>query len=378
MKKIYLRTMIVAAILLLCSTANAFSTVINGISYELDSKTASVERNNKYTGNITIPEVVVYEGTTYKVEEISDSAFYNCTSLTSVTIPNSVTSIGEGAFNGCQSLTSIDIPNSVTSIGERAFDGCQSLTSINIPNSVTTIGEGAFSGCQSLTSINIPNSVITIGERAFAGCTSLTSIDIPNSVTTIGESAFSDCDDLKSINIPNSVTSIGERAFFWCTRLKSVTIGNSVTAIDFNTFEGCTSLTDIYCYATTAPQAYGSVFGDLNYTNATLHVPAEAIEEYRNSTPWSDFGSIVALTDKDISLGVNDVESTQLHITVANGFFTINGATEGSVVTVYTASGVAAGKATVTNGTAAIETTIQKGETAIVTAGGKSIKVVAQ
>ena len=309
MKKIYLRTMIVAAILLLCSTANAFSTVINGISYELDSKTASVERNNKYTGNITIPEVVVYEGTTYKVEEISDSAFYNCTSLTSVTIPNSVTSIGEGAFNGCQSLTSIDIPNSVT---------------------------------------------------------------------TIGESAFSDCDDLKSINIPNSVTSIGERAFFWCTRLKSVTIGNSVTAIDFNTFEGCTSLTDIYCYATTAPQAYGSVFGDLNYTNATLHVPAEAIEEYRNSTPWSDFGSIVALTDKDISLGVNDVESTQLHITVANGFFTINGATEGSVVTVYTASGVAAGKATVTNGTAAIETTIQTGETAIVTAGGKSIKVVAQ
>lgn len=241
MRKIYLKTMIVAAILLLCSTANAFSIVINGISYELYSKTASVvKRNNKYTGNITIPQVVVYEDSIYKVTSIGGDAFAGCTSLTSVTIPNSVTSIGEGAF-----------------------------------------------------------------------------------------------------------------------------------------YE-CTSLTDIYCYATTAPQAYGSAFGDLNYTNATLHVPAEAIEEYRNSTPWSEFGSIVALTDEDISLGVNDIESAQLHISADNGFFTINGATEGCVVTVYTASGVAAGKATVTNGTATIETTIQKGETAIVTAGGKSIKVVAQ
>ena len=176
----------------------------------------------------------------------------------------------------------------------------------------------------------------------------------------------------------NSVTVIDLNTFERCTSLKSVTIGNSVAIVGHLAFNECTSLTDIYCYATTAPQAYGSVFGDLNYTNATLHVPAEAIEEYRNSTPWSEFGSIVALTDEDISLGVNDIESAQLRISADNGFFTISGATEGCVVTVYTASGVAAGKATVTNGTATIETTIQKGETAIVTAGGKSIKVVAQ
>ena len=127
------------------------------------------------------------------VKVIGNSAFWLCSSLTNINIPNSVTTIGEGAFARCKSLTSINIPNSVTTIGEGAFAWCKSLTSINIPNSVTTIGERAFSGCESLTNINIPNSVTTIGEGAFRGCESLTNINIPNSVTTIGEGAFKDC-----------------------------------------------------------------------------------------------------------------------------------------------------------------------------------------
>ena len=127
------------------------------------------------------------------VKVIGNSAFWLCSSLTNINIPNSITTIGEGAFARCNSLTSINIPNSVTTIGEGAFAWCKSLTSINIPNSVTTIGEGAFRGCNSLTSINISNSVTTIGEGAFRGCESLTNINIPNSVTTIGEGAFKDC-----------------------------------------------------------------------------------------------------------------------------------------------------------------------------------------
>ena len=157
---------------------------------------------------------------------IGDSAFEDCTSLKSITIPNGVTSIGDSAFEGCTSLTSITIPNSVTSIGSGAFIGCSSLTSITIPDSVTCIGDSAFNGCTSLTSITIPDSVTSIGESAFSGCSSLASITIPDSVMSIGNDAFRECSSLTSITIPYSVTSIGDYAFLGCSRL---------TAIDVNT-----------------------------------------------------------------------------------------------------------------------------------------------
>ncbi|MBE7082281.1 MAG: leucine-rich repeat domain-containing protein, partial [Clostridiales bacterium] len=157
---------------------------------------------------------------------IAVSAFSDCTSLTSITIPSSVTNISDSAFSGCTSLTSITIPSSVTSIGSYAFSGCESLTSITIPSSVTSIGGSAFSGCESLTSITIPSSVTSIGGSAFSGCTSLTSITIPSSVTSIGGSAFSGCTSLTSITIPSSVTSIGSRAFSGCNQLTSVEFKN--------------------------------------------------------------------------------------------------------------------------------------------------------
>ena len=179
------------------------------------------------------------------VTTIGEHAFSGCDSLTSINIPNSVTMIGKGTFSGCDSLTSINIPDGVTTIGEGAFGGCDSLTNINIPNSVTTIGTGAFFYCHSLTSINIPNSVTTIGKGAFRGCKSLTSINIPNSVTTIGEWAFVECKSLTSINIPNSVTTIGEWAFVECKSLTNINIPNSVTTIGEWAFAECKSLTNI-------------------------------------------------------------------------------------------------------------------------------------
>ena len=121
--------------------------------------------------------------------------------MTSITIPDSITSIGSTTFYDCTSLTSITIPDSVTSIGNWAFSYCSSLTSITIPDSVTSIGESAFRGCTSLTSITIPDSITSIGDSAFRGCTSLTSITIPDSVTSIGESVFSDCESLKAISL---------------------------------------------------------------------------------------------------------------------------------------------------------------------------------
>ena len=192
-------------------------------------------------GNTTVTSVTIPDSVT----SIGGSAFFFCTSLVSITIPDSVTSFGPNAFYSCTSLTDITIPDSVTSIGSSAFSSCTSLTGVTIGNSVTSIAEYAFSSCTSLTGITIPDSVTSIGEYAFSSCTSFTSITIPDSVASIGEYAFSSCTSLTRITIPDSVTSIGSEAFSFCTSLTDVTIGNSVTSIWDNTFTDCTSLTDV-------------------------------------------------------------------------------------------------------------------------------------
>ena len=159
---------------------------------------------------------------------IGGYAFQDCSSLTSIAIPDSLNSIGTLTFYYCSSLTSIMIPDSVTEIGYAAFCGCSSLTNISLPNSVIYIDNSAFQGCSSLTNISLPNSVIYIDNSAFQGCSSLTSISIPDSVIFIGNSVFQDCDSLTSITLPDSVTSIGSYAFKGCGNLRHVVIpGNA-------------------------------------------------------------------------------------------------------------------------------------------------------
>ena len=210
---------------------------------------------------------------------IGANVFENNTTISSIVIPNSVTSIGSSAFKGCTGLTSVTIGNSVTSIRDNAFRNCNGLkgvhisdisawcgidfgfndsnplyyannlylngelvTELVIPEGVKEIKKYAFYGCTGLTSVEIPNSVTSIGDYAFYECYRLTSIVIGNSVTSIGNGAFYGCTGLTSVEIPNSVTSIGSSAFKGCTGLTSVTIGNSVTSIRDNAFKSCTGL----------------------------------------------------------------------------------------------------------------------------------------
>ncbi len=254
----------------------------NGVLYTKDKKILI-----KYPGKKEGTEYLILQG----VESIEDYAFYRCTSLTNITIPNSVTSIGQEVFSDCRRLTNITIPNSVTSIGSNAFGYCRSLTNIVIPSSVTSIGDHAFYDCESLTSINVDSNnekymsdngvlytkdkktlikypskkdgtkyiimqgVASIGDNAFEFCSSLTSITIPDSVTSIGGCAFVFCSSLTSITIPNGVTSIGSSAFFGCTSLTSITIPDSVTSIGDDAFYKCDSLS-VLCKSNSYAEQY--------------------------------------------------------------------------------------------------------------------------
>ena len=178
---------------------------------------------------------------------IDNGVFEDNTNLTSVSIPNSVTSIGYSAFEGCTGLTSITIPNSVTSMGHSVFNNCSSLTSITFEQGcqISNISGVLFMGCSSLTNIVIPNSVTSIGDSAFRDCSSLTSITIPDSVTSIGRGAFYNCSSLTSITIPNGVTSIEGYVFYGCSSLTNITIPDGVTSIGDSAFGSCSLLTSI-------------------------------------------------------------------------------------------------------------------------------------
>ncbi|MBR6190616.1 MAG: leucine-rich repeat protein [Prevotella sp.] len=337
--------------------------------------------SNEYTGTVVIPETVTYNGKTYSVTSIGDYAFYLCSGLTSVTIPNSVTSIGSWAFYYCNGLTKVIVPNfdiknwcsikfgnyyanpllyahhlysdenteitelvipdGVTSIGSFTFPGCSGLTSVTIPNSVNSIGNSAFSGCSGLTSVTIPNSVTSIGAEAFYSCSGLTSVSIPNSVTRIGTSAFSGCSGLSSITIPTSVTSIGYSAFYGCSGLTSVTIPNSVTSIGYSAFYGCSGLTKVivpnfdiknwcsikFCENYANPLYYAHhLYSDDNTEITKLVIPDDvtSIDSYA-------FGGCSGLTSVTIPNSVTSIGSSAFRgcsgltsVTIPNSVTTIN------------------------------------------------------
>lgn len=233
-----------------------------------------------YTSTTFISMPISYEGEYVipdGITKIAPSAFYQCTKLTSVTIPNSVTSIGDMAFQGC-SNASLNIPASVTEIGQFAFAGCNGLTSLFVTKDVTFIGLEAFNGCNNLTSIIveeghdtydsrnncnaiiesatntllygcnntvIPNDITDIGEGAFAGFCGFATINIPNSVKTIDQHAFVGCDGLISMEIPEGVTEIYMGVFNGCKNLTSVSFPNSIEFLASCIFQNCTGLKNV-------------------------------------------------------------------------------------------------------------------------------------
>ena len=227
---------------------------------------------------------------TAPVIAISSNAFSSCRDLTTVTIPNTITSIGYYAFSGC-SLKNITIPESVTTIESGVFRGCTSLTNMIIPESVTSIGPGLFSGCTSLRSVTTPS----LEQRMFLDCSSLTSVTFPDTITTIPDNCFAGCSSLPGITIPNSVTSIGGHAFNGCSAFTSITIPGSVVSIGNYAFRGCSNLTSLTCLAVTPPNVSWDTFQ--NYSNATLYVPAGSVDVYKSTYEWKRFFRILPISE---------------------------------------------------------------------------------
>ena len=239
-----------------CSQAYGFE--VDGLRYTkmTNSKVeVSGHASKNISGSLVIPATVAYDSVEYSVTSIGFEAFFGCSGLTSVAIPNSVSYIAYEAFYGCSGLTSVTIPNSVTTISDYAFSGCSGLTSVTIPNSVTSIGANPFSACTNLETIKVEsgntnydsredcNAIIeTSNNSLISGCKNTV---IPTSVTSISYSAFSGCSGLTSVTIPNSVTSIKGYAFNFCSGITSVTIPNTVTWIGTNPFAWCANLETI-------------------------------------------------------------------------------------------------------------------------------------
>jgi hypothetical protein len=246
------------------------------------------------------------------VTTIGSNAFYGCSNLTTVAIPNGVTSIGSSAFDCCSNLTAVTIPNSVTSIGSYAFYGCSGLTSVTIPDGIKNIENGTFSGCSGLTSVTLPDGITSIGSYAFNQCSGLTSVTLPDGITSIGSYAFSQCSGLTSITIPNGVITIGDgafsfcwdleilklpdelqtikkEAFKWCSKLKSLTIPATVEYIYSEAFSGCDALESIKALPETPPFLYDNSFS--NYS-VPLLVPDGCKEAYQNAQGWKHFTNI--------------------------------------------------------------------------------------
>ena len=305
-------------------------------------------------GALVIPESVSYEGHDYAVTTIGNSAFLYCFYLTSLTLPNSVTTIEEGAFAYCSGFTGdlvipnsvvtiepsafftcyafdgdLIIGNSVSTIGAWAFNSCDGLTGVlNIPSNVTSIGEDAFVYCNFsgivvdpenpnydsrndcnaiiVTNTNelafgcknsvIPNTVTSIGKNAFKGIRGMTSIEIPDSVVSIGDNAFGLCFDLTGdLVIPNSVTYIGESAFFQCEGLNGkLVIGESVSYIGDWAFRKCSHISDAVSLAT-IPATLGNDLGGMVFAEfgiPVLTVPCGCIDAYQNSAWYDPIGMV--------------------------------------------------------------------------------------
>ncbi len=252
---------------------------------------------NAFNGYMGVTSVTIPEGIT----SIGYMAFNSCSDLESVTFPKTLTSIGLAAFMSCKKLKNITIPENVTSIGNQAFDSCTGLEEITISSKRTddgkptdkSIGSNAFARCTSLKKVTLPEGITSIEVSTFMSCEKLEEVTIPGSVTSIGNSAFLECASLKKITLPDTITSIGSGAFYGCG-LESVTLPKNMVTIPKGLFYGCASLKEV-----TIPASVTSIGEDAFYNCSKL----DTIYYYGTRAKWDNLKVTVPKNATVICLG---------------------------------------------------------------------------
>jgi hypothetical protein len=288
---------------------------INNIKYTLYKDSATVmQQSTSLSGDITIPEKVIYDNKEYTVSALVNKAFYQCSEIKSIKLPSSITNLSDDCFSQCTKLSSITFPSNIKSLGESCFYCCNSLTSILLPSSLTSIGSGCFQDCRSLTEITVP-PLITKLDRCFISCESLKSVSLPSSITELNNACFSECTSLASISLPSSLKILGYACFYDCKSLSSIDIPYSVTSIDIQCFWSCTNLFTVKCHWTDLSKlsCNKDIFKYVLTNYATLYVPSGMKGEYATVSPWSSFN----ITENDNGSFEQPTEATINNINYA-------------------------------------------------------------
>lgn len=356
MKRLFLLPCL--ALLAIAGRVQAQAVTIDGIEYTVDAdgQTAAVTAADEDITEAYVPAAVSIGGKDYPVAAIGDQAFYGCTSLQSIALPESLRRIGGYAFRGCTALESLALPEEMDEIGNWAFVECTSLAGITLPERLGKIGSYAFSGCTAIESIAFPEGLPGTGNGTFDGCTALQSIALPEGMEEIGSYAFAGCTALAAIALPSTIVEINNNAFAGCTSLASVALPERLSVISGQAFSGCTTLQsialpeglahvdngaflnsgllDVHALAMTPPYAHNDAFDADIYARAALHVPSGAEEAYREAQGWKNFLNIGASLPP-VSIG--DVAADASLATYANGILTLSGTGD---ITVYGQNGV--------------------------------------
>lgn len=318
------RLLLLASAIATSLSAAAYDFVSAGIYYNITGNntvevTYSDRDNNTYSGSISVPETVTNNGTEYSVTKIGEYAFQG-SAVTSVSMPESITSMWQYAFSGCQNLESVALPESLTTLGSYAFSSCKLLKTIKIPSGVTAIPERCFRACSSLESVTIPEGVMTIGDGAFYAC-SINALTLPESLIEIGNEAFSGC-GLTGLVIPEGVQTIGSHAFY-TNSLKNLTLPSTVTSIGGSAFGNNNNLQSIICNAVTPPTLDGNAFS--SGITPSIKVPMASIAAYRKASGWKVFtnyygGEMIAdgityrINEKEAMVAVAEAALTEANI----------------------------------------------------------------
>lgn len=229
------------------------------------------------------------------ITSIGPNCFYGCSSLKSIKLPTGLTSMGYECFSGCSSLKSISLPVGLTSLKRECFNGCSSLTSIDLPDGLTSIEHDCFADCSSLKSIKLPAGLTSMGYECFYGCSSLTNIELQAGLTSLEGGCFYGCSSLKSIKLPDGITSLGYDCFGGCSSLTTIELPAGLTSLGDDCFVNCSSLTSMLCFAVEPPICYTNVVDK----TTRLYVPKESIEKYEQKAAWNGAKGIYPLYPTD-------------------------------------------------------------------------------